>query len=64
MPGALAEEVAEVLLAYGAQSAAVEEFRAAGATEQVGGGCGGRGGHRRRRGRAVVNRPLLHGAPA
>ena len=37
VPGGVAEEVAEVLLAYGAQSALVEEYRAAGAREQV---CG------------------------
>lgn len=35
VPGAVAEEVAEVLLAYGAQSVAVQEFRPAGAAEQV-----------------------------
>jgi hypothetical protein len=35
VPGALAEEVAEVLLAYGAQSSAVEEFRPEGGAEQV-----------------------------
>jgi hypothetical protein len=35
VPGALAEEVAEVLLAYGAQSSAVEEFSPAGGAEQV-----------------------------
>ncbi|KAL4431501.1 hypothetical protein ABPG75_006757 [Micractinium tetrahymenae] len=34
VPGPLAEEVAEVLLAYGAQSVAVQEFRPAGAVEQ------------------------------
>lgn len=34
VPGAVAEEVAEVLLAYGAQSVAVQEFRPAGAAEQ------------------------------
>lgn len=34
----MAEEVAEVLLAYGAQSVAVEEFRPAGGAEQVGSG--------------------------
>lgn len=51
VPGSLAEEVAEVLLAYGAQSTAVEEYRPAGAAEQElfhddawaeGGGAGGR----------------------
>lgn len=35
VPGALAEEVAEVLLAYGAQSVAVQEFRPDGAAEQA-----------------------------
>lgn len=34
VPGGMAEEVAEVLLAYGAQSVAVEEFRPAGGAEQ------------------------------
>lgn len=35
VPGGVAEEVAEVLLAYGAQSVAVEEFQPAGGPEQV-----------------------------
>ncbi|PSC74509.1 ribosomal L11 methyltransferase isoform B [Micractinium conductrix] len=34
VPGPLAEEIAEVLLAYGAQSVAVEEFRVQGEEEQ------------------------------
>lgn len=35
VPGSLAEEVAEVLLAYGAQTASIEEHRPEGAPEQV-----------------------------
>lgn len=34
VPGGVAEEISEVLLAYGAQSVAVEEFRPAGGQEQ------------------------------